>query len=221
MASTMSADPVTSVMSAQTRSIAAPREVVGVFMDEAALRSAADALLIAGFDRSSLALLADERLVEARLGHACHDVAELEDDPGVPTRHYVGIDSRVEGEAAIVGVSVYAASLLAAGIAVATGGSAMETLIAAAIAGAAAGFGGYMLVRFLEGRHTRHLMEQIRRGGIPLWVHTEGPEQEQRAMDILERHGAEHVHGHARPQADFATAGGVSHQLSFMRALGL
>jgi hypothetical protein len=217
----MSADPLASTMSARASAAAPPREVVGVFMDEAALRSAADALLIAGFDRSALALLADQKRVEARLGHACNNVAELEDDPGVPTRHYVGIDSRIEGEAAIVGVSVYAASLLAAGIVVATGGSAMETLLAAALAGAAAGFGGYMLVRFLEGRHTRHLMAQIRRGGIPLWVHTDGADQEQRAIDILERHGAEHVHAHARPKADFDTAGGVSHQLSFMRALGL
>ncbi len=221
MASTMSADPATSILSAQASAAAVPREVVGVFMDEAALRSAADALLIAGFDRSALALLADQKPVEARLGHACNDVAELEDDPAVPTRHYVGIDSRVEGESAIVGVSVYAASLLAAGIVVATGGSALETLLAAALAGAAAGFGGYLLVRYLEGRHTRHLMEQIRRGGIPLWVHTDGPEQERWASEALERHGAVHVHAHARPKADFATAGGVSYQLSFMRALGL
>lgn len=197
------------------------REAVGIFQDEKSLRSAADALMIAGIDRSSLSLLADKRLVEARLGHACDSVTELEDDPEVPTRHYVGIDSRVEGESAIVGVSVYAASLLAAGIVVATGGSALETLLAAALAGAAAGFGGYMLVRYLEGRHTRHLMEQIRRGGIPLWVHTDGPEQERWASEALERHGAVHVHAHARPKADFATAGGVSYQLSFMRALGL
>ena len=40
-------------------------------------------------------------------------------------------------------------------------------------------------------------------------------------VGAAQRHGAVHVHAHARPKADFATAGGVSHQLSFMRALGL
>src|SRR5262245_45186835 len=39
------------------------REAVGVFHEEATLRAAVDALLIAGFDRSDLSLLAGERRV--------------------------------------------------------------------------------------------------------------------------------------------------------------
>lgn len=197
------------------------REVVGVFADEPSLRAAADALLIAGFDRAALALLAGERQVEARLGHPCDDIAELEDDPIVPTRHYVGIDSRIEGEAAIVGGCVYVAAILAVGTVVAADGSTMAALVAAALAGAIAGLAGFGLVRWLQRRHSRHLMKQIRRGGIPLWVHVNGAAQEERASDILRRHGAGHVHAHDRPAAAYEMAGGVSYQLSFMRALGL
>lgn len=197
------------------------REAVGIFQDEKSLRSAADALMIAGIDRSSLSLLADRRLVEARLGHACESVAELEDDPEVPTRHYVGIDSRVEGESAIVGGCVYAAAILAVGIVAAANGTTVEALIAAAVVGGIAGLIGFAIVRWLEGRHSRHLLDQIRRGGIPLWVRVDGPEQEHRAIDILQRHGASHVHSHEMAQAAYVVRGGVSYQLSFMRALGL
>ena len=197
------------------------REAVGVFQDEASLRAAADALLIAGFDRSSLSLLAGRARVEAKLGHPCDNVAELEDDPGVPTRHYVGIDSRIEGEAAIVGGLVYVSAILAAGITAAAGGTTVEALIATVIVGAIAGLIGLGLVRGLERRRRRNLMDQIERGGIPLWVRTTDPEHERRALEILREHGAGHVHAHEMPATVFVLKGGESHQLSFMRALGL
>ena len=212
MANTMTAGPT---------GAGAPREVVGVFQGEATLRAAADALLIAGFDRASLSLLAGHAEVVARLGHDSDSVAELEDDPGVPTRHYVGIDSRIEGEAAIVGGLGYVGAIVAAGSVVAAGGSARAALIAAAITGAVAGAAGYGLVRLLERRHRRHLMEQIERGGIPLWVHADDPAHERRALEILQRHGADHVHAHERPRTAFDRMGGESYQLSFMRALGM
>jgi len=40
------------------------REAVGVFHDEKSLQGAVDELLIAGFDRSKLSLLADQAAVE-------------------------------------------------------------------------------------------------------------------------------------------------------------
>jgi len=198
-----------------------PREAVGVFQDEASLRAAADALLIAGFDRASLSLLAGRARVEAKIGHPCDDVAELEDDPGVPTRHYVGGDSRIEGEAAIVGVLVYVSAILAAGVTAAAGGTTVAALVATVIVGAVAGLAGLGLVRWLERRRRQHLMDQIARGGIPLWVRTTDREHEQRALDILRDHGAGHVHAHEMPATAFVLKGGESYQLSFMRALGL
>src|SRR5262245_20434286 len=45
------------------------REAVGVFHDERSLQAAVDALLIAGFDRSHLSLLAGQGSIEAKLGH--------------------------------------------------------------------------------------------------------------------------------------------------------
>src|SRR3546814_20569860 len=66
------------------------REAVGVFQSENALQLAADELLISGFDRADLSLLADARTVEQKLGHAYRCMTEIEDDPTVPKRAYAG-----------------------------------------------------------------------------------------------------------------------------------
>jgi hypothetical protein len=62
------------------------REAVGVFHDERSLQSAVDTLLISGFDRSCLSLLANQRTIDSKLGHRFEKVADLEDDPAVPKR---------------------------------------------------------------------------------------------------------------------------------------
>jgi hypothetical protein len=197
------------------------REAVGVFHEEAALRAAVDALLIAGFDRSGLSLLADEQRVEAKLGHRWESVAELEDDLGVPRRHYAGIDSRIEGEAALVGGLVYVAAVAAVGLIVAAGGTAEQALIAAAIAGAIGALIGFALARAFERQHTRHLRQQLERGGLLLWVRTPEAKHERRALDILRTHGADHAHVHDMPDPTYALKGGESFELSFMKKLGL
>ena len=114
------------------------REAVGIFHDEKSLRSAADALMISGFDRSYLSLLASDKAVDQKLGHHYDRVAELEDDPDVPTQAYVGSDSRVEGQAAVIGGLVYVGAIASIGAIVASGGTATIALIGAMVAGGAA-----------------------------------------------------------------------------------
>ncbi len=72
------------------------REAVAVFHDERSLQRAADDLLISGFDRSAISLLAGQRVVETSLRHSYKSVTDLEDDPRVPRVHYAGTDSRTE-----------------------------------------------------------------------------------------------------------------------------
>ena len=73
------------------------REAVGVFHDQDSFRDAVDDLMTAGFDRSELSLLAGERAIEDKLGHAYRRVQELEDDPTVPRAVYVSNHSLAEG----------------------------------------------------------------------------------------------------------------------------
>jgi hypothetical protein len=197
------------------------REAVGVFHDERSLQSAVDALLIAGFDRSYLSLLAAQSSIEAKLGHRFEKVSELEDEPEVPTQAYIGIDSRTEGKGVLVGVLFYVGACAAAGAVVASGGTAAAALIAGAVAGGGGGLIGAAFARFLEQRHAHRLQEQLDRGGLVLWVRTPTREDEQRAVETLRANGGGDVHVHDLPKPHYAQEGGVSHDMSFMKSLGM
>ena len=197
------------------------RETVGVFHDESSLQTAVDELLISGFDRSSLSLLASQHAVEEKLGHKYDKVDELEDDLSIPRTIYMGKDSRTEAETAVVSGLAYVGALGAVGAIVASGGT-----IAAAIlgAGAAAGVGGLIggvLARFMDQHHAKHLQEQLDHGGLLLWVATHSKDQEDKARAILQRCRAGHIHVHDLPAPSSAMEGGVSYDDSFMKRLGL
>lgn len=197
------------------------REAVGVFHDEAALRTAADELMVAGFDRSALSLMASVHAVETRLGHNYEKVAELEDDDDVPRIAYVGVDSRTEAKAALTGGLAYLGAVGSVGAIVASGGTA-----AAAIAAAAAGAGvfgtvGGLLARFVERRHAHYLQQQLDHGGLLLWVHVDADSEAERAQEIMRRSGADDVHIHDLPAQKLTLQGGESYDLSFMKRLGM
>ncbi len=65
------------------------REAVGVLQDEPSLRAAVDELLMSGFDRFDINVLAGRRSVECKFGAMYDDVADLEDDPEAPVTAYV------------------------------------------------------------------------------------------------------------------------------------
>jgi hypothetical protein len=197
------------------------REAVGVFHDEASLQTAADELLIAGFDRSHLSLLAGDKTVERELGHKYEKVAEIEDDPAVPYLAYIGSDSRTEAKGAVIGGLAYVGAIGAVGLIVASGGTVAAALIGAAVAGGAGGLIGARLSGVIESHHAHYLQDQLDRGGLLLWVRTVDAEHEKRAVEVLERNSAEDVHVHDLPDLAFEAAGGVSHDTSFMNRLGM
>ncbi len=197
------------------------REAVGVFHDDRSLQSAVDALLIAGFDQSHLSLLAGQQAVETKLGHRFEKVAELEDDPAVPTQAFIDVDSRTEAKGALVGGLFYVGAVASVGIVVASGGTVAAALIAGAVAGGAGGLAGAAFARFLEHRHAHRLQQQLDHGGLLLWVRTPTAGDERRAIEILRAHGADDVHVHDLPEQHYARSGGVSYEMSFMKRLGM
>lgn len=64
------------------------REAVALFKDEHALQAAIDELLVSGFDRAELSLLATEETLRATFGDRFKMSAELEDLEGVPRSCY-------------------------------------------------------------------------------------------------------------------------------------
>ena len=175
------------------------REAVGVFGDVDAMQHAIDDLLSSGFDRAELSLLASEETVDEKLGHKYEKVAEIEDDATVPRTRYVSPEVIGEAKTALVGGLFFLGSLGAVGAIVASGGA-----LAAATTGAALGAGtwgllGEILTKFIGDEHARNIQEQLKHGGLLLWVRCSNSEREKSAMEILSRHSGRDVHVHALP----------------------
>jgi hypothetical protein len=197
------------------------REAVGVFRDEHSLEGTVDELLVCGFDRADISLLAGHEAVERELGHRYEKVAELEDDPRAPRLAYADIHSRNEGKASMVGALAYVGAIAASGMVVASGGTLALAIAAAAMAGGGGGMIGAMLARNVEGRHARWLQQQLDEGGLLLWVRVTDDATERCAVEALRRHSAEDVHVHELPLTGHLLEGGQSRKLSFMERLGL
>lgn len=197
------------------------REAVGLFHDEKALQDAADELLINGFNHADLSLLAGHKTVEARLGGLFERVADLEDKPDVAFQAFVDSDSRVEGQGVLVGGLFYVGAVAAAGIVVASGGTIAALVLGVAAGGGAGGLIGAALARFLGKQHANALQMHLDKGGLLLWVHTSDEARERKALEILQRNGAEDAHAHSLPKPEYKTTGGVSKDLSFIQKIGL
>lgn len=175
------------------------REAVGVFGNEKSMRAAADELMVSGFDRADLSILSREKTVERGLGHSYDRVSELEDDPDVATRAYIGTDSLTEAKAAIVAVPCFIGAVAVAGALTASGSSTLEILLWAVVAGIIGGLVGSIFANIVSKRQGDYLREQLKHGGIALWVRTVDVEHEKRACDILKRADGTDIHVHDHP----------------------
>lgn len=174
-------------------------EAVAVFDDIETMQAAIDELQSSGFDRAEISLVAGTEAVEAKLGHAYRKVAELEDDANVPREAYVSTESIGDAEGALIGGLFYVGATAAIGAVVASGGTVLAALAAAAVYGGAGGLIGGILAQLVGERHADYLQAQLDRGGLLLWVHARDDAHAARATGILERHSAHDVHVHALP----------------------
>ena len=172
------------------------REAVGVFHDEKALEAATDELQECGFDRAEISLLASDSAVAEKLGPAYRKVTELEDDRSTARVAYVSKEDYGAAEGGLISALVYVGALAGAGAVVASGGALGGVLLAAALTGGTGGAVGFGLARWLEHRRAERLDCQLEKGGLIVWVHVDGDARERRAIEILEKHGAEDVHVH-------------------------
>lgn len=172
------------------------REAVAVFADEATLQAAIDELLLSGFSRVDLSLLASEEAVNEKLGHRYKRVSELEDVPGIPSADYVSPESLGDAEGAVIGSLIYVGAGVLMGPAAAIGGS-LTTLIGAAVLGGGVGAAiGTVLATVIGLQHAEHIEKQLEHGGLLLWVRLWDASHEKRALDILRRHSGQDVHVH-------------------------
>ncbi|MGH7044139.1 MAG: hypothetical protein ACREFY_18705 [Acetobacteraceae bacterium] len=174
----------------------AAREVVGVVPSTDTLQAVVDALLLAGFDRAAISVLASDASAQQQLKSLYGTIGEATDDGAAPHAAFVSSESRNEGAAAAVGVPFYIASVAGAAVVVASGGV-LAAAIAAALASGAAGAGlGALLAGALSKQHTDSVADQLARGGLVLWVGVREKVAEERALAVLQRFNATQVHVH-------------------------
>jgi hypothetical protein len=149
------------------------REVVGIFTDREGFEAAVRALLVSGFARSDLSVLASHESLDAA---------------APPTRTWR------DAITALIGEIKYEVPLVASGAIVLAGGAVAATV--AGIIGAAVG--GMAIKEILDGvtakPHTDDFARSLDAGSVILWVEIPHGEKDTIAMRILEEHGAANVH---------------------------
>lgn len=172
------------------------REVVAVFHDAEKLEGAANALVEAGYPERRLSILGDKEAVAERLGHHFEPVSVMEDDPRVPQDTFVFRADREAAEAVAIGLPLYVGAMGGALAVVASGGALAMALLAAAAGGAVGGGLGGVIAAAIGKTHADRLEENLRAGGILLWVFLANAEEEAEVSEILTREGGTDVHAH-------------------------
>jgi hypothetical protein len=172
------------------------REVAGVFHSRDAMDDAVSDLLLAGFDRADIDLMASAEAVRQKLGSAYVATEELPDVPQVPRQAFVAREDLPIVASTAAGMLTFVGATAAALAVVASGGALAMAVAAAAAGGAAGGFGGLLFARYLGKEAAQKLEGHLTRGGLVLWVRVRDPEREAQAIEILHRHHAEAVRVH-------------------------
>lgn len=171
-------------------------EAVGVFDSFEALQAAVYDLRMAGFSRADISLLGSKKAMEETLGSAYWRAADLEDNPDAPRAAFVSEEAIGELEGAIAGGFFFVGSYIAMA-AMLTPLSTLATSIAAiAIGGGPSAVIGTLLARRVGRHHKDYYADQIRNGGILVWVRTVDKEREDLAVKILKGHSGRDVHVH-------------------------
>lgn len=169
------------------------REAVGVFPDDEHLLAAIDELELAEFSRHDISVLGTKGEMERIYNKSYRDPVNLEDDERAPRGVYVMPEEQSLAEAALVGAGIIFTIVFVAPFLGATGAYG-ENLVALLVLAAIGGLVGYGLALWLRRSRLKRWKEQIRRGGLLLWVNTPNHDMERKAQDILRKHGARDVH---------------------------
>ena len=164
------------------------REAVGLFKNMQQLQATVKELERTDFPRDSLSVLGEHKSLEPLT------IEMLEDDSNAPREVLVRSEEKSMGAGLLVSGAAYLGAMAAA---LAAGAVAVPAILTAAAIGGVGGgaLGGVLAI--LLGDHFNHAIEdQIKQGGLLLWVRTTDREKEDLACRILTENGTEHVRIH-------------------------
>ena len=170
-------------------------EAVGVFNSFEDLQKAFYDLRMVGFSRYDISLLAKQEVLE-EMGQAFWHASDLEDDPTAPRAAFVSEEAIGELEGAIAGGFLFVASYIALAAILTPVSTLAASIAAIAIVGSPAAVIGTLLARRVGKQHKDYYTNQIKHGGILLWVRVQDQEHEDLAVKILKGHSGRDVHVH-------------------------
>ena len=171
-------------------------EVVGIFDSHEDLQKAFYDLRMVGIHHSDISILADQKILQEKLGKAYWRAAELEDDPRAPRAHFVSEEAIGELEGAIAGGFFFVGSFVALTAMLTPASTLAASIAAIAIGGGPAAVIGTLLAGRVGAHHKEYYANQIRHGGILLWVRARDDAQEKLAVEIMKGHSGRGVHVH-------------------------
>ncbi len=172
------------------------REAVGLFHSVNKIHDCIDDLQSRGFDRNDFTMLARPYIFQPGSEGLLHNMQALEDNPTLQRGPVVEPESLGDAEGALIGVPIYIATLIGAGISATFGASTAMLITFAAIAGIFGGIMGLAMAWMLKRRQSRYYDAQLDHGGIPLWIHTKDGRHERQAIKALIDNHADDVHLH-------------------------
>ena len=171
-------------------------EAVGVFDTLETLQAAYYDLRAVSFSRYDISLLGDQAVLVEKLGKSYWRSAELEDDPRTPRAAFVSEEASGELQGAIAGGFFFLGSYIAMAALLTPASTVAASIAAIAIGGSPAAVVGTILARRAGKHHKDYYANQIKHGGILLWVRVKNDEKEKLALEILKGHSGRDVHVH-------------------------
>ncbi|MGB3247073.1 MAG: hypothetical protein WBB25_21275 [Sulfitobacter sp.] len=171
-------------------------EAVGVFDSFESLQAAIYDLRMAGFNRYDISLLGGADELKEKLGSAYWQASELEDNPDAPRAAFVSEEAIGELQGAVAGGFFFLGSYIAMAAMLTPVSTLAASIAAIAIGGSPAAVVGALLARRIGRHHQDYYADQIRNGGILVWVRTADKAKEKLATKILKGHSGRDVHVH-------------------------
>jgi hypothetical protein len=171
-------------------------EAVGVFDTVEALQAAYYDLMLVGFSRYDLSLLGSIEAMKDKFGDTFWTARDIADDPTAPRAGFVSEEAMGEFEGAIFGGFLFLGSYIAMAALLTPASTLAASIAAIAIGGSPAAVVGAILARRAARHHGDYYAEQIRHGGILLWVRVADPERRRLAVEIMKGHSGHDVHVH-------------------------
>jgi len=172
------------------------RELSAVFHSADDLEAAINDLASEGLDRADMSLLGEEHLLTTDDSKPAGDARQAAADPETPRQPLISDTDIRQGRTLATSLAGVVAAFAATGATILTGGGALAAVVGAAVAGGGASAVVNAVGRQAGNKHEAFIEEQIRNGGIVLWLALREPEREGDVRRILARHAATDVHVH-------------------------